>query len=150
MPLIWTWKGSVFHMKKRILLLIPCILLALGLLTACGDNGSQSSGSIENQLINAEWKGNADTSSGLINIGLPIFDLSDIITIKFDSDSNGNKTGFISVLNQKVDFTWNIKDKDHIVLTFENSILPLSLDFRLNGDSLSLTGTGINIKLTRT
>ncbi len=137
-------------MKKRILLLVPCLLLALGLLTACGSNGGgQTSGSIENQLINATWEGKAKDASGLIKILFPLLDDdAELISIKFDSESN-SKTGYISVLNQKVDFTWNIKDKDHIVLTFENSILPLSLDFRLNGDSLSLTGNGINIKLNR-
>lgn len=132
-------------MKKRILLLIPCILLALGLLTACGGNGSQSSEAVEQQLINATWEGNAKDTSGFLVINLPFTD-KDLVTIKFDSDSNG-KTGYISVLNQKVDFTWKVTD-GKVVLTFGNLIhIPLNYEFSLDGDSLTLKGTGININL---
>ena len=75
-------------MKKRILLLIPCLLLALGLLTACGDNGSQSSGSIENQLTSATWStsvGSLEDFEGLIDIKLP-FELGNLVKINFDSN----------------------------------------------------------------
>ena len=134
-------------MKKRILLLIPCILLALGLLTACGSNGGgQSSEAVEQQLISAKWNGQAKDSSGLIKIGLPFFTDKDLITIKFDSDSNG-KTGYIAVLDHHLNFTWKVQG-DKVVLTFDNLIhIPLSYKFSLDDGTLSLTGKGIDINL---
>ena len=132
-------------MKKRILLLIPCILLALGLLTACGGNGSQSSEAVEQQLINATWEGNAKDTSGFLVINLPFTD-KDLVTIKFDSDSNG-KTGYIAVLDHHLNFTWKVQG-DKVVLTFDNLIhIPLSYKFSLDDGTLSLTGKGIDINL---
>ena len=80
-------------MKKRILLLIPCILLALGLLTACGDNGSgsMSDEAIKNHLINVEWEGKGSSSSGTGIIGLP-FDLGNLLKFKFNDDGTGSVT----------------------------------------------------------
>ena len=139
-------------MKKRILLLIPCLLLALGLLTACGDNGSQSSGSIENQLINAKWTTTVDNEEdfkGLIDIDLP-FDLGKLVTIKFDS----NKTGYIQIGQTglvKVGFTWSVVSGEQVNLKFGSGIGDHSFDltFHLDKDSLSLKGSGIDINLSR-
>ena len=133
-------------MKKRILLLVPCLLLVLGLLTACGSNGGgQSDKAVEQKLISATWEGKAEDFSGLVSIGLP-FHNSNLVTIKFDSDTN-NKTGYISVLDQRMNFTWNVKG-NKIVLKFGNIIhIPLDYTFSLDDNSLTLTGIGVDINL---
>ena len=142
-------------MKKRILLLVPCLLLVLGLLTACGDNGSQSSGSIENQLVNANWSttvDNKDDFKGLIDINLP-FDLGNLVKINFDSNGKGS----ISVFENSplplppINFQWDIKSGNQIALTFDSFFggKPIDLNFTLDGNGLRLTGPDINIKLDR-
>ena len=142
-------------MKKRILLLIPCILLALGLLTSCGDNGSQSSGSIENQLTRATWStsvGSLEDFEGLIDIKLP-FELGNLVKINFDSNGKGS----ISVFENSplplspINFQWDIKSGNQITLTFDSSFggKPIDLNFTLDGNGLKLTGPDINIKLDR-
>ncbi|GJN65261.1 hypothetical protein [Faecalibacterium gallinarum] len=134
-------------MKKRILLLIPCILLALGLLTACGDNGSQSSGSIENQLINAKWESSISNDTklgGLIDIDSH---LGDILTIKFEK----NGTGYIDILKNsgfQITFNWEVNQATkQIKLTFDKAgFIPFNLNFQLDPSGLVLDGTNFKIK----
>ena len=143
-------------MKKRILLLVPCLLLVLGLLTACGSNGGgQSSGSIENQLTSATWSTNVDDPDnfkGLVDIKLP-FDLGNLVKINFDSNGKGS----ISVFENSplplppINFQWDIKSGNQIALTFDSFFggKPIDLNFTLDGNGLRLTGPDINIKLDR-
>ena len=138
-------------MKKRILLLVPCLLLALGLLTACGSNGSggQSTGELKNKLTQYTWQGSAESTSGNIGIGLP-FGLGKLIDIKFDD----NGTGYITFLEggPAMHFYWHITD-DEVRLSFnkDEGYLPFKLNFSMNDHSLTLKGTGllsgININL---
>ena len=130
-------------MKKRILLLIPCILLALGLLTACGSNGSGVTGSdqpdntIKEQLVKFDWEGKA---SGDGQVSLP-FGLGDLLTFEF----NDNRTGSLSFLKGidlcNIDFEWTVKDGE-ICLEFEHNIIG-DMYFYMNKNALILKTTGI-------
>ena len=143
-------------MKKRILLFIPCLLLLLGVLTACGS--TESSEAVKDKLVNATWttqvedpddfKGFSDDFKGLIDIDLP-FDLGNLVTIKFDSDG----TGYISIgekLPVKVNFDWEVNGRQ-IDLKLRTGIgsRDLKMNFRLDENALRLNGTGININLNR-
>ena len=127
-------------MKKRILLLVPCILLLLGLLTACSGNGGQTSQTAEEKLTNTTWTGEVEDASGLIDINLP-FDMGKLITIRFNAD----KTGYIQILNKTQNFTWDARGSQ---ITIKSTAFKTrTLNFHLDGDSLVLRGTGININL---
>ncbi len=130
-------------MKKRILLLIPCLLLALGLLTACGGNGSGVTGSdqpdnaIKEQLINFDWEGEA---SGDASIGLP-FGLGDLLTFEFDEDGTGSLSVLKDIDLLKFDFKWTVQDGE-ICLEFEHNIIG-DMYFYMNKNALILKTTGI-------
>lgn len=136
-------------MKKKLLILVPCFLLLLGLLTACGGSGSPDA--VEQKLVNATWTTQVEDSDdfkGLIDIDLP-FDLGNLVTIKFDSDG----TGYISIgekLPVKVNFDWEVNG-GQIELKLVTGIgsRDLKLNFRLDDNALRLNGTGININLNR-
>ena len=139
-------------MKKRILLLIPCILLALGLLTACGGKGSGVTGSdqpddtIKEQLIKFDWEGSA---SGDGSISLP-FGLGDLLTFEFNEDRTGSLSFLKNINLLKFDFKWTVQDGE-ICLDFDHTIGDMS--FYMNKDTLVLKTNGlwpIEIKLNRT
>lgn len=138
-------------MKKRILILVPCILLILGLLTACDGTGGQTSQTAEQQLTNTTWSTRVedkDDFQGLIDIDMP-FGLGDLVTLKFNADKTGylqiGETGLI-----KFDFTWVVSGSQ-INLKFGSAIGNRSsnLTFHLDDNSLRLKGTNININLNR-
>ena len=143
-------------MKKRILLLVPCLLLLLGLLTACG--GTESSEAVEDKLVNATWttqvedpddfKGFSDDFKGFIDIDMP-FGLGNLVTLKFNSD----KTGYIQIGETgliKFNFDWVVSGRQ-INLKFDSAIGDHSsnLTFQLDDTSLRLKGKNININLNR-
>ena len=143
-------------MKKRILLLVPCLLLLLGLLTACGS--TESSEAVEDKLVNATWttqvedsddfKGFSDAFKGFINIDMP-FGLGNLVTLKFNSD----KTGYIQIGETgliKFNFDWVVSGRQ-INLKFDSAIGDHSsnLTFQLDDTSLRLKGKNININLNR-
>ena len=143
-------------MKKRILLLVPCLLLLLGLLTACG--GTESSEAVEDKLVNATWttqvedpddfKGFSDDFKGFIGIDMP-FGLGNLVTLKFNSD----KTGYIQIGETgliKFNFDWVVSGRQ-INLKFDSAIGDHSsnLTFQLDDTSLRLKGKNININLNR-
>ena len=128
-------------MKKRILLLIPCILLALGLLTACGDNGSgsMSDEAIENHLINVEWEGKGSSSSGTGSIGLP-FDLGNLLKFKFKNDGTGSVTILEnSAGTSSFQFYWTVED-GFVNITFKDTLLNI---FKFK---LTITDNKLNLK----
>lgn len=135
-------------MKKRILLLVPCLLLVLGLLTACGSNGGgQSDDAAEQQLFNTTWQSKVDENTklgGLINIDSSFW--GDILTIKFDDDH----TGYIGIFEDSkfhIDFNWKV-NKNQIVLTFNKAgFIPIHINFRLANGRLILEGNNFNIDL---
>lgn len=138
-------------MKKRILLFIPCLLLLLGVLTACGS--TESPEAVEDKLVNATWTTQVEDSDdfkGLIDIDIDHpFDLGNLVTIKFDSDG----TGYISIgekLPVKVNFDWEVNGRQ-IDLKLRTGIgsRDLKMNFRLDENALRLNGTGININLNR-
>ncbi len=129
-------------MKKRILLFIPCLLLLLGVLTACGGS-VQTDQTAEQKLAGTTWSGEVKSVSdlnGLIDIDLP-FDMGKLITIRFNAD----KTGYIQILNKTQNFTWDARGSQ---ITIKSTAFKTrTLNFHLDGDSLVLRGTGININL---
>ena len=130
-------------MKKRILLLVPCLLLLLGLLTACGGS-VQTDQTAEQKLAGTTWSGEVKSDSdlnGLIDIDLP-FDMGKLITLRF----NSNGTGYMEFLNKTQNFTWNVNGKQ-VTLRFTGGSRERTLNFNFNGDSLTLQGTHINIRL---
>ena len=136
-------------MKKRILLLVPCLLLLLGLLTACG--GTESSEAVEDKLVNATWTTQVEDSDdfkGFIDIDMP-FGLGNLVTLKFNSD----KTGYIQIGETgliKFNFDWVVSGRQ-INLKFDSAIGDHSsnLTFQLDDTSLRLKGKNININLNR-
>lgn len=135
-------------MKKRLLLLVPCILLLLGFLTACTGSASVQTNETAQKLAGTTWESDDDSDvNGLISINLP-FDMGNLFTLKF----NSNGTGYLTTLNKNHNFTW-VANGDLVRITFEGTNIfgdPRSLNFSLDGDSLILRGTGININLNRT
>ncbi len=130
-------------MKKRLLLLVPCILLLLGFLTAC-TGGTVSGQTAEQKLAGTTWTGEIEDESdvnGLIDIDLP-FDMGKLITLRFDSDG----TGSLKILNQTQNFTWNVNG-NQVILNFD-FFGKRAMNFYLDGDKLVLRGTGININLS--
>ena len=130
-------------MKKRILLLIPCILLALGLLTACGDNGSGVTGSdqpdntIKEQLVKFDWEGKA---SGDGQVSLP-FGLGDLLTFEFNDDGTGSLSFLEDIDLLNFDFTWTVQDGE-ICLDFKQSTFG-DMSFYMNKNTLVLKTTGL-------
>ena len=136
-------------MKKRILLFIPCLLLLLGVLTACGS--TESSEAVEDKLVNATWTTQVedpDDFKGFIGIDMP-FGLGNLVTLKFNSD----KTGYIQIGETgliKFNFDWVVSGRQ-INLKFDSAIGDHSsnLTFQLDDTSLRLKGKNININLNR-
>ena len=136
-------------MKKRILLLVPCLLLLLGVLTACGS--TESSEAVEDKLVNATWTTQVEDSDdfkGFIDIDMP-FGLGNLVTLKFNSD----KTGYIQIGETgliKFNFDWVVSGRQ-INLKFDSAIGDHSsnLTFQLDDTSLRLKGKNININLNR-
>lgn len=136
-------------MKKRILLFIPCLLLLLGFLTACG--GSESPDAVEQKLVNATWTTQVEDSDdfkGFIDIDMP-FGLGNLVTLKFNSD----KTGYIQIGETglvKFNFDWVVSGSQ-INLKFDSAIGDhfSNLTFQLDDTSLRLKGKNININLNR-
>ena len=136
-------------MKKRILLLVPCLLLLLGVLTACGS--TESSEAVEDKLVNATWTTqvkDSDDFKGFIDIDMP-FGLGNLVTLKFNSD----KTGYIQIGETgliKFNFDWVVSGRQ-INLKFDSAIGDHSsnLTFQLDDTSLRLKGKNININLNR-
>ena len=136
-------------MKKRILLLVPCLLLLLGVLTACGS--TESSEAVEDKLVNATWTTQVkdpDDFKGFIDIDMP-FGLGNLVTLKFNSD----KTGYIQIGETgliKFNFDWVVSGRQ-INLKFDSAIGDHSsnLTFQLDDTSLRLKGKNININLNR-
>ena len=136
-------------MKKRILLLIPCLLLALGLLTACGGNGSQSSDEdAENKLTSSKWSATIDEASefnGILNLESSF--LGEILDINFED----NGTGYISILGNSdhaLNFNWYIKDNKIQLKIGKIGYIPFELDFSMNNSSITLKGTGLFEKVS--
>lgn len=136
-------------MKKKLLILVPCFLLLLGLLTACGGSGSPDA--VEQKLVNATWTTQVEDSDdfkGFIDIDMP-FGLGNLVTLKFNSD----KTGYIQIGETglvKFNFDWVVSGSQ-INLKFDSAIGDhfSNLTFQLDDTSLRLKGKNININLNR-
>lgn len=128
-------------MKKRLLLLVPCILLLLGFLTACTGSGTTSEQTAEQKIAGTTWSMEDNSAlEGLIDIDLP-FGMGDLVTVRFDD----NGRGVVKVLNQNLNFSWNVQG-GKIVMAFDGKESKI-MDFYLDDDSLVLKSFGLNINL---